>query len=87
MVYQPNIPASVCIPTVMFVHVIVVFLLMYSLSLCFLRRIPTRNQKEKYALGVVTLFPSLKDPFSKKGHVSILNLCIVYYICLDCPCE
>lgn len=31
-------------------------------------RIPSRNQKEKYALGVVTLFPSLKDPFSKKGH-------------------
>ncbi|KAF4115349.1 uncharacterized protein LOC131537187 [Onychostoma macrolepis] len=31
-------------------------------------RIPTRNQKEQYALGVVTLFPSLKDPFSKKGY-------------------
>ncbi|RXN06662.1 hypothetical protein ROHU_012259 [Labeo rohita] len=31
-------------------------------------RIPTRNQKETYALGVVTLFPSLKDPFSKKGY-------------------
>ncbi|XP_043084864.1 uncharacterized protein LOC122331488, partial [Puntigrus tetrazona] len=30
--------------------------------------IPSRNQKEKYALGVVTLFPSLKDPFSKKGY-------------------
>lgn len=65
----------------MFVHIIVVFLLMYSLCLCFLRRIPTRNQKEKYALGVVTLFPSLKDPFSKKGYVSILNLCIVYCSC------
>lgn len=62
----------------MFVHVIVV-LLMYSLCLLFLRRIPTRNQKEKYALGVVTLFPSLKDPFSKKGYVSILDLCIVLY--------
>ncbi|XP_016103400.1 uncharacterized protein [Sinocyclocheilus grahami] len=31
-------------------------------------RIPTKNQKETYALGVVTLFPSLKDPFSKKGY-------------------
>ncbi|RXN38130.1 serine protease 27-like protein [Labeo rohita] len=29
-------------------------------------RIPTRNQM--YALGVVTLFLSLKDPFSKKGY-------------------
>uniref|UniRef100_A0AAR2JGC8 Uncharacterized protein n=1 Tax=Pygocentrus nattereri TaxID=42514 RepID=A0AAR2JGC8_PYGNA len=30
-------------------------------------RIPSRKQKEKYALGVITLFPSLKDPFSPKG--------------------
>ncbi|XP_037396777.1 uncharacterized protein LOC119263965 [Pygocentrus nattereri] len=30
-------------------------------------RIPSRKQKEKYALGIITLFPSLKDPFSPKG--------------------
>ncbi|XP_041960048.1 uncharacterized protein LOC121718821 isoform X11 [Alosa sapidissima] len=31
-------------------------------------RIPQRLTKEKYALGVITLFPYLKDPFSKKGY-------------------
>nr|XP_055061894.1 uncharacterized protein LOC129444903 isoform X3 [Misgurnus anguillicaudatus] len=31
-------------------------------------RIPSRQQKEKYALGIITLFPSLKDPFSPKGY-------------------
>ncbi|XP_058272612.1 uncharacterized protein LOC131369778 [Hemibagrus wyckioides] len=31
-------------------------------------RIPTRSQMEKYALGIVMLFPSLKDPFSPKGY-------------------
>ncbi|XP_067110253.1 uncharacterized protein [Osmerus mordax] len=33
-------------------------------------RIPTKNKKEQYALGIVTLFPSFKDPFSKKGYVN-----------------
>ncbi|KAJ8346788.1 hypothetical protein SKAU_G00281890 [Synaphobranchus kaupii] len=33
-------------------------------------RIPSRKQKEKYALGIITLFPSLKDPFSPKGYVN-----------------
>ncbi|KAJ4946742.1 hypothetical protein JOQ06_008788 [Pogonophryne albipinna] len=31
-------------------------------------RIPSRKQKEKYALGIISLFPSLKDPFSRKGY-------------------
>ncbi|XP_078141265.1 uncharacterized protein LOC144539600 [Centroberyx gerrardi] len=31
-------------------------------------RIPSSKQKEKYALGIITLFPSLKDPFSPKGY-------------------
>nr|XP_023659189.1 uncharacterized protein LOC111839474 [Paramormyrops kingsleyae] len=31
-------------------------------------RIPQRITKEKYALGIITLFPALKDPFSKKGY-------------------
>ncbi|XP_058624805.1 uncharacterized protein LOC131536098 isoform X3 [Onychostoma macrolepis] len=31
-------------------------------------RIPTQKQREHYALGIVNLFPSLKDPFSKKGY-------------------
>ncbi|MEQ2302716.1 hypothetical protein AMECASPLE_009568, partial [Ameca splendens] len=34
----------------------------------FFRRMPSRKHKEKYALGIVTLFPSLKDPFSPKGY-------------------
>ncbi|KAG1940184.1 hypothetical protein F2P79_016901 [Pimephales promelas] len=33
-------------------------------------RIPSRQQKEKYALGIITLFPSLKDPFSPNGYVN-----------------
>ncbi|CAL8302194.1 unnamed protein product [Arctogadus glacialis] len=33
-------------------------------------RIVSRQQKEKYALGIITLFPSLKDPFSPKGYAS-----------------
>ncbi|XP_075964236.1 uncharacterized protein LOC142968305 [Anarhichas minor] len=33
-------------------------------------RIPSRNQKEKFALGIITLFPSLKDPFSPKGYLN-----------------
>ncbi|XP_035992600.1 uncharacterized protein LOC118563078 [Fundulus heteroclitus] len=31
-------------------------------------RIPSRQQKEKYALGIISLFPALKDPFSPKGY-------------------
>ncbi|XP_056113365.1 uncharacterized protein LOC130089830 isoform X1 [Rhinichthys klamathensis goyatoka] len=31
-------------------------------------RFPSRQQKEKYALGIITLFPSLKDPFSPNGY-------------------
>uniref|UniRef100_A0AAY4B166 Uncharacterized protein n=1 Tax=Denticeps clupeoides TaxID=299321 RepID=A0AAY4B166_9TELE len=31
---------------------------------------PTKAVREEYALGIVLLFPSLKDPYSKKGHVN-----------------
>lgn len=31
-------------------------------------RLPSRKQKENYALGIITLFPNLKDPFSPKGY-------------------
>ncbi|KAI9542231.1 hypothetical protein NQZ68_022285 [Dissostichus eleginoides] len=31
-------------------------------------RIPQRLTKEKYALGIVTLFPSLQDPHGKTGY-------------------
>ncbi|XP_053301814.1 uncharacterized protein LOC128460594 [Pleuronectes platessa] len=34
------------------------------------RRMPSRKHKEKYALGIITLFPSLKDPFSPKGYLN-----------------
>lgn len=47
----------------------------------FFRRIPQQTTKEKYALGIVTLFPALKDPLSRKGYVS-LNLII--YLTLNC---
>ncbi|XP_028323578.1 uncharacterized protein LOC114476343 [Gouania willdenowi] len=32
--------------------------------------IPTKAVREEYALGIVTLFPSLKDLYSKKGYVN-----------------
>ncbi|XP_063070449.1 uncharacterized protein LOC134461449 [Engraulis encrasicolus] len=31
-------------------------------------RVPQRLTREKYALGIITLFPSLKDPLSRKGY-------------------
>ncbi|KAM9759956.1 uncharacterized protein ACNS7B_006346 isoform 2-T3 [Menidia menidia] len=30
--------------------------------------LPTKAIREKYAFGIVTLFPSLKDPYTKKGY-------------------
>ncbi|KAM7408121.1 hypothetical protein PAMA_002006 [Pampus argenteus] len=41
-------------------------------------RMPSRKHKEKYALGIITLFPLLKDPFSPKGYVS----CVLYVLCV-----
>ncbi len=32
---------------------------------------PPRKQRETYALGIISLFPSLRDPFSTKGYVRI----------------
>lgn len=34
-----------------------------------LRHCPTKTIREDYARGIVMLFPSLKDPYSKKGYV------------------
>ncbi|XP_073336456.1 uncharacterized protein [Pagrus major] len=31
---------------------------------------PSCKHKEKYALGIIILFPSLKDPFSPKGYLN-----------------
>ncbi|XP_039620886.1 uncharacterized protein LOC120536568 isoform X2 [Polypterus senegalus] len=31
-------------------------------------RIPTLKQRETYALGIVSLFPALRDPYSSKGY-------------------
>lgn len=36
--------------------------------------------REEYALGIVTLFPSLKDPYSKKGYVCIIIIVTVVEI-------
>ncbi|XP_048112105.1 uncharacterized protein LOC125302829 [Alosa alosa] len=33
-------------------------------------RVPVRMQREKYGLGIVTLFPNLRDPFSTKGYIN-----------------
>ncbi|XP_061752540.1 uncharacterized protein LOC133550630 [Nerophis ophidion] len=33
-----------------------------------IRNLPTKAVREEYALGIVTLFPSLKDPYTKKGY-------------------
>ncbi|KAI4813682.1 hypothetical protein KUCAC02_002915 [Chaenocephalus aceratus] len=33
-------------------------------------RAPPMDKRTRYALGIVTLFPSLKDPYSKKGYVN-----------------
>uniref|UniRef100_A0A8C6TXI2 Uncharacterized protein n=1 Tax=Neogobius melanostomus TaxID=47308 RepID=A0A8C6TXI2_9GOBI len=30
---------------------------------------PPMDTRTRYAVGIVTLFPSLKDPFTPKGHV------------------
>ncbi|XP_023820436.1 uncharacterized protein LOC101167233 isoform X2 [Oryzias latipes] len=40
------------------------------------RHIPTKAVREEYALGIVTLFPSLKDPYSEKGYVYIIIIVI-----------
>ncbi len=34
------------------------------------RSAPPKDKRTQYALGIVTLFPSLRDPYSKKGYVS-----------------
>lgn len=34
-----------------------------------LRQLPSKAIREEYALGIVTLFPFLKDPYAKKGYV------------------
>ncbi|XP_061137646.1 uncharacterized protein LOC133155967 isoform X2 [Syngnathus typhle] len=31
-------------------------------------QLPSKAVREEYALGIVTVFPSLKDPYSKKGY-------------------
>ncbi|XP_039618203.1 uncharacterized protein LOC120534678 [Polypterus senegalus] len=33
-------------------------------------RIPTLKQRETYALGIVSLFPALRDPYSSKGYLN-----------------
>lgn len=35
-----------------------------------LRTSPPRHIRERYAEGIIALFPCLRDPFSKKGYVS-----------------
>lgn len=43
---------------------------------CF-RRVPPVNVRITHALGIITLFPNLKDPESKLGYVSNnINMCL-----------
>lgn len=44
---------------------------------CFCRRTVSKATKEFHALGIVSLFPSLKDLYSKKGYVSLHCSCSV----------
>lgn len=46
------------------------------------------DERTQYALGIVTLFPSLKDPYSKKGYVSMgyilkLGSCNIAFVSLE----
>uniref|UniRef100_A0AAV2M0C6 Uncharacterized protein n=1 Tax=Knipowitschia caucasica TaxID=637954 RepID=A0AAV2M0C6_KNICA len=36
-------------------------------------QMPSRKQKESYALRIITLFSSLKDPFSQKGYTNLAS--------------
>jgi len=47
--------------------ILFIYVLLYSTS-------PSRQVKEKYARGIVSLFPYLSDPLSKKGYVRIIIL-------------
>lgn len=47
------------------------------------------NKRKSYALWIITVFPSLKDPFSLKGYVSIIPWLMPAYIskiCLQVNC-
>ncbi len=50
-----------------------------------LRQLPTKAVREQYALGIVLLFPSLRDPYSKKGYVShcLHDTFMLYLQCYD----
>ncbi|XP_058607614.1 uncharacterized protein LOC131524485 [Onychostoma macrolepis] len=37
-------------------------------------RAPPMEKRAQYALGIVTLFPSLKDPYSKKGYEHFFDI-------------
>lgn len=51
----------------------------------FCRRAINKSTKEFHALGIVSLFPSLKDPYSKKGYVSLFSL-LCTYVKRKCLC-
>lgn len=38
---------------------------------------PPRQVKEKYAKGIVALFPYLSDPYSKNGYVSYIHTMVL----------
>lgn len=48
-----------------------------------LRHRPTKAIREDYARGIVMLFPSLKDPYSKKGYVIGIIIVNSFMSCCD----
>ena len=57
--------------------IIIVIIIDIVISYYYYRRTPSCRHKEKCALGIITLFPRLKDEFSPKGHVSTSDRCLV----------
>lgn len=51
------------------------------------RHLPTKAIREQCALGMVTLFPSLKDPYTKKGHVIAINVILIVILCNALTCH
>lgn len=52
------------------------------MSLSCFRRVPPVNVRITYALGIITLFPNLKDPESKLGYVSN-DVIMMFMICFS----
>lgn len=60
---------------------ICLFLYFLPISVEWNRRVPPVSVRISYALGIITLFPNLKDKASPTGYVSIRDaLFIIVYV-------